>query len=71
VFTWGVNNQHGQLGLGPKKTHVYEPEEVLLPLQQVGLSRDEEGSRWKVGELECGESTLWVSLVDGTEAGRI
>lgn len=41
--------------------HVYEPTELVLPLQELGLAGEE--AEWSFGEVECGEEALWVGLI--------
>lgn len=42
--------------------HVYEPKELVFPLQELGLGGEE--AEWSLGEVECGEEALWVGLVE-------
>ncbi|SCZ93223.1 BZ3500_MvSof-1268-A1-R1_Chr6-2g08539 [Microbotryum saponariae] len=72
LYTWGVNNSHGRLGVGmvgsaPRTrdkptvpSRIYEPTEVDLPLRELGLDRD--GVEWGIDQVECGSDALWVSL---------
>lgn len=43
---------------------MYEPTEVQLPLRELGLGREEKDSEWHLGEVECGEDSLWLDLTD-------
>ncbi|KAK4058370.1 hypothetical protein OIO90_000528 [Microbotryomycetes sp. JL221] len=82
LFTWGLNNVHGRLGIGALShrragasepgqlavpMHVYEPREVQLPLRELGLNRGE--GEWRLGEVEIGEQTMWVELLEGPSEG--
>ncbi|EGU12704.1 putative Uvb-resistance protein uvr8 [Rhodotorula toruloides ATCC 204091] len=45
--------------------HVYEPQEVKLPLRELGLDGTvggRESVRWKLGEVELGMEGMWVGL---------
>lgn len=68
IFTWGLNNTAGRLGVGGTEKvvvamHVYNPVEVELPLRELGLEA-EGGGGWDLGEVECGMDALWVELVE-------
>ncbi|GAA5951146.1 hypothetical protein JCM8115_005068 [Rhodotorula mucilaginosa] len=80
IFTWGLNSTHGRLGLGtlassrrsfdPTKPpavnmHVHVPEEVALPLRELGLDgtvAGRESVRWRLGEVELAMEGLWVGI---------
>ncbi|KAM0788346.1 hypothetical protein ACM66B_001487 [Microbotryomycetes sp. NB124-2] len=78
LFTWGLNNVHGRLGVGslshkrPGATepgqlavpmHVYEPREINLPLRELGLVRGQ--GDWHIGQVELGEHSMWIELRQG------
>ncbi|KAL8286415.1 hypothetical protein RQP46_004432 [Phenoliferia psychrophenolica] len=70
IFTWGLNNQAGRLGVGAKPgggplMHVHSPTAVALPMRELGL--EGEDARWELGEVECGQDALWASLVEDIE----
>ncbi|GAA5928361.1 hypothetical protein JCM10213_005716 [Rhodosporidiobolus nylandii] len=88
LWTWGLNNVHGRLGVGALSstassasspasssdrfasrrssptlqlpTHVYEPQRVELPLQELGLRLGK--GEWGLGEVELGEEAMWVGV---------
>ncbi|KAM0755142.1 RCC1/BLIP-II [Meredithblackwellia eburnea MCA 4105] len=73
IFSWGLNSPAGRLGIGGSARggvpqHVYEPAEVALPIRELGINNSE-NSEWEVGEVECGQETMWATLVE-KEASR-
>lgn len=80
IFTWGLNSTHGRLGLGTLASshrsfdstkppavnmHVHVPEEVALPLRELGLDgtvAGRESVRWRLGEVELAMEGLWVGI---------
>lgn len=45
--------------------HVYKPQEVKLPLRELGLDGTvggRENVRWKLGEVELGMEGMWIGL---------
>ena len=70
LFTWGLNNTAGRLGVGgiadgSSLKHVYTPIAVNLPVRELGLGGED--SRWELGEVECGQDALWATIVEDTE----
>ncbi|KAK4051884.1 hypothetical protein OIV83_002589 [Microbotryomycetes sp. JL201] len=78
LFTWGLNNVHGRLGVGSLShrrpgasepgqlavpMHIHEPREVELPLRELGLAAGQ--GDWHIGEIELGEQSFWVELRKG------
>lgn len=41
---------------------IYEPIEMIMPLGELGLG-DGKGPRWRLGEVEMGEETTWVEIL--------
>lgn len=77
IYSWGVNSSHGRLGVGTSPVaarvpgasapslptvphHVYEPTRLALPLMEMGIVE----SRWALGEVECGEDALWLTVAE-------
>jgi hypothetical protein len=42
--------------------HIYEPTKLVMPLKDLKLG-EEDGPRWMIGEVECGEEALWVEII--------
>ncbi|POY72465.1 hypothetical protein BMF94_4291 [Rhodotorula taiwanensis] len=79
VYSWGLNSIHGRLGLGMLASsrsfdsskppavamHVYAPQEVALPLRELGLDGSvagREGVQWRLGKVELAMEGMWVGL---------
>lgn len=54
---------------------IYEPQQVTIPLESLGLEGIEGAGRegwvrWKLGEVEGGEESMWVCLVRELKEGE-
>ncbi|KAK4702873.1 hypothetical protein P7C70_g3350, partial [Phenoliferia sp. Uapishka_3] len=70
IYTWGVNNAAGRLGVGRTRKggpamHVFEPVQLELPLRELDMHAEDGESRiWELGEVECGQDALWATMVE-------
>lgn len=70
MFTFGLNNAAGRLGVGRKAKgetlmHVHTPMEVNLPIRELGLELGD--SKWVLGEVEVGQDALWSTIIEDIE----
>jgi hypothetical protein len=78
IYTWGLNNIHGRLGVGtlppspsaaPSNNMltlanlIHTPTKLILPLEGLELGTNAGDQAWEVGEVECGHEALWVGIV--------
>ncbi|ORY79291.1 regulator of chromosome condensation 1/beta-lactamase-inhibitor protein II [Leucosporidium creatinivorum] len=79
IFSWGLNNQHGRLGVGalarsslpsPNASGAPPPPQVPMHVYEpteLVLPLKElgiEGREWELGEVECGQDALWAELTE-------